>query len=169
MTVESADYSIVNLECPVAGEDAKGIQKNGPLLKCSSKTLEAIKFAGFQGVTLANNHIFDYGRKGLMQTISCCKMLEIDTVGGGGSLQDAAKILYIERNEEKLAIINCCEHEFSIASDNTAGANPLNPILQYNVIKKARENADYVVVIVHGGHEHYQLPSPRMKVTYRFL
>ena len=168
-TVESADYSIVNLECPVAGEDVKGIQKNGPLLKCSSKTLEAIKYVGFQGVTLANNHILDYGRKGLVQTVSCCKKLKIDTVGGGGSLQEAAKILYIERNEEKLAIINCCEHEFSIASANTAGANPLNPISQYNVIKKAKKNADYVVVIVHGGHEHYQLPSPRMKVTYRFF
>ena len=30
-------------------------------------------------------------------------------------------------------------------------------------------NADYVVVIVHGGHEYFQYPSPRMKKTYRFF
>lgn len=49
------------------------------------------------------------------------------------------------------------------------GANPLNPICQYYSIKEANSNADYVVVIVYGGHEHYQLPSPRMQETYRFF
>lgn len=65
--------------------------------------------------------------------------------------------------------MNCCEHEFSIATDTTAGANPLNPIQQYYNIQEARTKADYVLVIVHGGHEHYALPSPRMKETYRFF
>ena len=45
----------------------------------------------------------------------------------------------------------------------------LNPISQYYAIKQAREKADYVIVIVHGGHEHYQLPSTRMQETYRFF
>ena len=66
-------------------------------------------------------------------------------------------------------MINCCEHEFSIATETSSGANPLNPIQQYYKIQEARKNADYVLVIVHGGHEHYQLPSPRMKETYRFF
>lgn len=65
--------------------------------------------------------------------------------------------------------MNCCEHEFSIATATTAGANPLNPIQQYYNIQEARTKADYVLVIVHGGHEHYALPSPRMKETYRFF
>lgn len=68
-----------------------------------------------------------------------------------------------------MSVINCCEHEFSIADKTKAGSNPLNPIQQYYAIKEARKKSDYVLVIVHGGNEHYQLPSPRMKETYRFF
>ncbi len=50
-----------------------------------------------------------------------------------------------------------------------AVANPLKPILQYYAIKEAKEKADYVLVIVHGGHEMHQLPSPRMQEIYRFF
>jgi poly-gamma-glutamate synthesis protein (capsule biosynthesis protein) len=59
--------------------------------------------------------------------------------------------------------------EFSIATEDTAGSNPLNPIQQYYAIKEAKEKTDYVLVIVHGGHELWQLPSPRMVETYRFF
>ena len=76
--------------------------------------------------------------------------------------------MFKDINSTTLAIINCCEHEFTIATDTSAGANPLNPIQQYYAIQDAKKKADYVLVIVHGGHEHFLLPSPRMQETYRF-
>lgn len=81
----------------------------------------------------------------------------------------ASQILYKSINDKTLAVINCCEHEFSIASDEHGGSNPLNPIQQYNAIIEARKHADYVLVIVHGGHEMWQLPSPRMVEIYHFF
>lgn len=75
----------------------------------------------------------------------------------------------MESEGEKMAIINCCENEFSIATDLTPGANPLNPIRQFYKIKEARKYADFVLVIVHGGIEHYQLPTPRMVENYHFF
>jgi poly-gamma-glutamate synthesis protein (capsule biosynthesis protein) len=90
-------------------------------------------------------------------------------VGGGTNLQEASKILYKKIDEKVLALINCCENEFSIATEVTAGSNPLNPIQQYYAIQEAKSKADYVLVIVHGGHELWQLPSPRMQETYRFF
>lgn len=167
--IEHADYSIVNFECPVCIGEEKPIEKCGPNLKCSERGLEAVKWAGFDCVTLANNHFLDYGEKGVINTLSSCKKYELDMVGGGQNLSEASQILYKEFDGIKLAIINCCEHEFSIATENAAGSNPLNPIQQYYAIKEARKNADYVLVIVHGGHEYYQLPSPRMQETYRFF
>ncbi len=164
-----ADYSIVNFECPVTKGGEKPILKQGPNLQCSEKGIEAVKWTGFDCVTIANNHFFDYGKEGVENTLRACEKYGIDTVGGGMNLQEASKILYKEVAGKTLAIINCCEHEFSIATDSTAGSNPLNPIQQYYAIKEARTKADYVLVIVHGGHEHYQLPSPRMQETYRFF
>ena len=167
--IEQTDYSIVNFECPVCRGGEVPIIKYGPNLSCSEKGLEAVKWAGFNCVTLANNHFLDYGVEGVDNTLAACKKYGIDTVGGGTNLKEASQILYKEIGGRKLAIINCCEHEFSIASETTAGSNPLNPVQQYYAIKKAKENADYVLVIVHGGHEHFQLPSLRIQEIYRFF
>ena len=59
------DYSVVNFESAVADKTDKPILKCGPNLHCDAKALEAIKWAGFDMVTLANNHFYDYGEAGL--------------------------------------------------------------------------------------------------------
>lgn len=167
--IKSADFSFVNFESPIVETGYKPILKCGPNLRCTKEAAEAVRYAGFTGVTMANNHILDYGTEGLHKSVECCKDQGLDVVGVGEDLKDAEEILYIEKDGKTLAVINCCEHEFSIATDKEAGANPLNPIRQFYLIQEAKRKADYVLVIVHGGHEHYQLPSPRMQETYRFF
>lgn len=166
---EQADYSIVNLECPVIKGDEEPIIKNGPNLHADTHTLEALKDIGADCVTLANNHFRDFGDAGVLNTLSELSIYGIDYVGGDKNLSEAAAIFYKKIGEETLAIVNCCEHEFSIATDAHCGSNPLNPIQQFYAIQEAKQKADYVLVIVHGGVEHYQLPTPRMQETYRFF
>lgn len=167
--IKSVDFSFVNFESPIVEDTYKPIPKCGPNLHCTPEAAKAIKFAGFTGVTMANNHILDFGPNGLHKSVECCKDQGLDVVGVGDNLKDAEEILYIEKDGNTLAVINCCEHEFSIATETSAGANPLNPVRQYYAIQKAKDKADYVLVIVHGGHEVFQLPSPRMVETYRFF
>lgn len=167
--LKSTDYSIVNYESPVITGREVPITKCGPNLCSTSICMEAVKWAGFRMVTLANNHILDYGVDGIRNTVSVCQFLDIDVVGVGENLEDASKVFYKIVENKVLAIINCCEHEFSIATENSIGANPLNPIRQYYQIQEACKHADYVLIIVHGGHEQFQLPSPRMVETYRFF
>lgn len=167
--IEFADFSFVNFESPIVEETYKPIQKCGPNLGCTCEAAEAVKYAGFTGVTMANNHILDFGEEGLRKSVECCKAQGLDVVGVGDNLSDAENILYLEKDGKILAVINCCEHEFSIATETEAGANPLNPVRQYYSIQEAKKKADHVLVIVHGGHELYQLPSVRMQETYRFL
>lgn len=167
--VREADYSIVNLECPVVERKAIPIEKCGPNLKCSNRGIEALKWAGFDCVTLANNHFYDFGDIGVQDTLFALQNNKIDFVGGGMDLIEASEVLFKKINDKVLAIVNCCEREFSIATECSGGANPLNPIQQYNSIIQAKKRADYVIVIVHGGFEHYQLPSIRMQETYRFF
>ena len=164
-----ADYSIVNLECPVFNGGAVPLKKSGPNLCCSEKGIDALKWGGFDCVTLANNHFCDYGEEGVKNTLKTCADASLEVVGGGLTLKSASAILYKKIRGVVLAIINCCEHEFSIASDTSCGSNPLNPIRQYYSIKEARNEADYVLIIVHGGNEHCPFPSLRMQETYRFF
>lgn len=167
--VSQVDYSIVNLECPITTGKEEPIKKCGPNLQCSERGMDALKWAGFQCVTLSNNHFYDYGEDGVEQTLRTCEKYGIEYVGGGRNIDEASKILYKRIGNQTLAIINCCEHEFSVATEISGGSNPLNPIQQYYNIQNAKTKADYVIVIVHGGHEHWQYPSPRMVETYRFF
>lgn len=167
--ITNADLAIVNYECPVVEHNAHPIEKAGPNLRCTSKASQLLKEIGFTCVTLANNHILDFGIVGVQDTINSLRETGLNYVGAGKNLAEAEKTLYLTIKRKVIAIINCCEHEFSIASDKTAGANPLNPIRQFYAIQDAKQKADYVIVIVHGGIEHYQLPSPRMQETYRFF
>lgn len=165
-----ADYSIVNLECPLVLHEAHPIEKSGPNLKCETvHVMDSLKYAGFDCVTLANNHFRDFGDVGVADTLDACQKYGIDYVGGGTDVNEAERILYKEIDGKRFAFINCCEHEFSIATENNGGSNPLNPLKQFYAIKEARNNSDYVIVIVHGGTELYNLPTPRMKETYRFF
>ena len=167
--MRESDYAIVNFETTIIEGDVKPISKNGPSLSAPSASVDALRYAGFNVVTLANNHFYDFGMNGVETTLSLLDYAGIHYVGAGRNLEDAKKNLYLEQNNERLAIINCCEHEFSIATKEHGGCNPLDAIRQYHAIREARDKADYVLVIVHGGHELYQLPSTRMQDTYRFF
>ena len=166
---ESHDYSIVNFETTVAEKGVHSIRKTGPALKCSAEAVEAIKWSGFDCVTLANNHFRDYGDESVAESIEVINNNGLDYVGGGRDIKEASKILYKRIGNQVLAIINACEHEYSIATANNAGSNPLNPIRQYYSIRDAKQKSDFVVVIVHGGSELLNLPTPRMQETYRFF
>lgn len=167
--IDKVDYSIVNLESPIVEVLSKPIQKAGPCLKCNANVVNALKFLGVSCVTLANNHFYDYGESGALNTFELLKKGGIDYVGAGRNIEEASKTLYKRVGDKTVAFINCCEHEFSIATKKSAGSNPLNIIDQYLAIKDAKSNADHIIVIVHGGMEMCQLPSPRMVKTYRFF
>ena len=164
-----ADYSIVNLECPILQGGEMPIEKSGPHMYADVHAVQALQEIGVRCVTLANNHFRDFGDEGVLTTLSVLSSHGIAHVGGGKNLTAASIVLYQRIGEETLAIINCCEHESSIATNTHCGSNPLSPIQQYYAIREAKRNADYVLVIVHGGVEHYQLPTPRMQETYRFF
>ncbi len=166
---ETSDFSIINLESPFKIDSDLPIDKYGPNIGCTPKTVNALRYANIDAVTLANNHVLDYGENALKRTVDICKENGIKTVGVGRNLKGASLPLIIEKEDETVAVVNCCEHEFSIATEDTAGANPLDPISQYYQIRELKEKYDYVLVIVHGGHEMFNLPSPRMQKTYRFF
>ncbi len=162
-------YVIVNLECPIKPKNGKSINKQGPVLSCSDNAVRFLKDIGCTCVTLANNHINDYGPEGIKETIQKLKDYQIDYVGVGLTIDEASKILKKQIDNKSIAFINICEHEFSIATDKKPGSNPIDVVKQYYVIKEARQNYDYVIVIVHGGVEHFQYPTKRMIQTYRFF
>lgn len=166
---KNADINIVNLECPVneQGDDHK-IIKHGPHLQTTEQIFEYLTQLNITTVTLANNHLLDYGEEGVAATFRACHSNGISYTGAGGDLQEAAQYIIIEKNNIKIAVLNFCEHEWSIATNDTAGANPIDIIDNLASIKKAKGDADIVLVIVHAGNEYYNLPRPALKKLFHF-
>ena len=106
--IVDADYSIVNLEAPITESTlCQPIVKAGPTLHTSTHASEAIKWAGFKGVTLANNHLRDYGDNGVSDTLFYLTHNGLTTFGGGLDLQEASQTRYIEVGGVIFAVVNC--------------------------------------------------------------
>lgn len=165
--LNTSDYNVVNLEAPVANDSHKTIQKSGPHLRTDAQTIKYLKDCGFHAVTLANNHFCDYGREGVTSTIVELEQNGMGYVGGGRTQSESQESLFIPNSEVNIIVLNYCEHEFSIQKGY--GSNPLDPIRVFYDIREVRSKADIVIVIVHGGSEEYQLPTPRMQKLYRYF
>ncbi|MDC9499812.1 MULTISPECIES: CapA family protein [unclassified Pseudoalteromonas] len=164
----NSDFNVTNLEAPVTNVTKK-IVKSGPHLKShKTSTLNVLKKLNINIATLANNHIKDYGEEGVTDTIDFCKSNGIDTLGAGVDLAEASNYLVLNTKEGKIALINIAENEWASADETKSGANGMNLIKDIKSIQKAKAENDFVFVIVHGGHEYYNLPSPRIQEQYRF-
>jgi poly-gamma-glutamate synthesis protein (capsule biosynthesis protein) len=164
---EQADLSIANLECPLI-ERPTPTKKTGPVFGEPSACINAIKQAHIDVLNLANNHILDHGEPGLENTLAVCTQAGIQTVGAGPNLDAARRILIRDLGGLRVGILAVAEHEFSIATKDSAGANPLDLVDFVRNVAAHRAQFDYLIVLLHGGDEFF-VPSPRIKETCRFM
>lgn len=158
---EGYDRLIVNLECALTNHEGK-IKKFGPNIKCSPECVNAIKKLGVTDVMLSNNHVLDYGVRGLRDTMEALQGAGIPYTGVGENDTDSRKPYFFEEGGKRIGIINVCEHEYTYALPNRLGANPFDPFLTMQDIRMARRLCDRLIVIYHGGKEYCRYPSPRL-------
>lgn len=170
----SADISVVNNEfvyedgeTPLAGKTYTfgAATENVKLLKIFSADL----------VTLANNHVYDYGEEGLISTLDTLDGAEIPYVGAGRNLEEASAIKYFVVKGRKIAFVSATEIEkfakyTKEATENSPGViKTIDTSLFCNVIAEAKANADYVVACVHWGIEgknDFEAEQRRMAEDY---
>ena len=162
--IKNTNISLVNLESPAALSSDK-ITKSGPALRMDPQVLSIIKQTGFEGVTLANNHIMDVGPDGLFDTISYAKSLGLRTCGAGKNIHDAIQpIIFLRPDGLRIAVFSFCEQEFGVADENSPGSAWISHPSVIPEIKKCRDCADFILIIAHGGLELVPL-SPLERQT----
>lgn len=167
--VKSVDYAIVNFECPVTKSNTK-IEKTGPCIKTENlNSFEALRFAGFNLLTLANNHIQDYSSEGVLDTIKYAQEKGFNFVGAGKNIVEASKPFIQKIRGVRIGFVNIAENEFCAAENNLPGANTFDFIDNTKVINELKKKVDKIVLIYHGGREHYQLPTPDQRKRLRYF
>lgn len=162
----SADIRILNLEVPLSDKE-NPIDKCGANLIAPTSTVKGIKKFRPSLITLANNHILDQGYQGLKSTVDILNNNNIPFVGVGYNLSEASKPYVIRKSGLKIGIYACAEHEFTIATEKTPGANPFDPLESLDNIQSLKNECDYVIVLYHGGKEYYRYPSPSLQKVCR--
>lgn len=164
--LKSADIRIFNLEVPLY-DGHTPITKAGPVIKIPSSAFVGIKALEPSLLSIGNNHILDHGEKGLKSTVEILSSNEISFVGAGKDLSEAKKPYIFERGGKKIGVYSCAEHEFSIATENSAGANPFDPLYSLDEIAELKSQVDFVIVLFHGGRELYRYPTPMQQKRCR--
>jgi poly-gamma-glutamate capsule biosynthesis protein CapA/YwtB (metallophosphatase superfamily) len=162
------DLNIVDLECPLT-HTKTARPKTGPHQKAHPDTIRVLKHGNINLVAMANNHVMDYGKKGIEDTLYLLEENGIQTVGIGKSVSQAAKPISVKIRNISIAILNMADNEFLSTPDGSYTCNSIDALQCFYDIKNAKETHDYVFVIVHSGNEFYELPSPRIKILYRYI
>lgn len=167
--ITNSDISICNFEAPIETEDMKAIKKVGPHLYQSRESIEYLNEAGFDMVSMANNHIYDYGQVALENTINELGKYNIDYIGAGVDFEDAYQTKIIEKNGIKIGLIAGCENEFGCLYEKQSRGGYVwlfHDLIEDN-IRKLKKEVDSIVLIAHAGVEDIDFPIKEWRDRYR--
>lgn len=150
-----SDIVFGNLEGPLATWGPVDAGKTYSFKSKPRETAAALKYGGFDIVSLANNHTLDYGAEGMMQTMFAIGAEGILHVGGGLNENGARQYRIIEKNGVKVAFL-----AYSLTLPETFWATPETPGTAYGKhehvvadVQAAKKEADVVLVSMHWGRE----------------
>ncbi|MDD3393524.1 MAG: CapA family protein [Clostridia bacterium] len=152
------DLVLGNLELTFGGKE-KGYS-SFPCFNTPDEFLDAVKDANFDILTTANNHCMDTGKNGLIRTLDKLDEAGIAHMGTYRSAEERDKILYKEVNGITFAFLSYTYGTNGIAVPDAYLVNLIDDDDQMVAdIKKAREQADVVVVMPHMGNEYETYPK----------
>lgn len=157
--LRSSDLRIANLECPLTRSES-AVSKSGAVLKGLPEHIKGLTTVPFDIVTLANNHVFDYGPDAFRETLDLLDANKIRRVGAGLTRQAAIEPLVVRLAETTIALISFSEGEDLTGAVDGPGVFgwEVNSVIE--AVKDAKSKADLVFVICHAGVEYIPFPPP---------
>lgn len=168
----SADIAFVNLETPVAPRS--GASPRPFVFNAPASVPGALEAAGIDVVSVANNHVYDQGRRGLLETLEHLDETSLEVIGAGSTCPEARRPALREVRSLKVAFIGTSEH-FNAHNLNGAEDDPcafeLDEAAVVAQVRAARAaGADLVVLSVHWGAEYQTQPAERtVELAHRLL
>ncbi len=156
-----ADISMVNLENPITTRGRK--REKAYNFRAKPRYVQVLKEGGIDIVTLANNHAYDYGRDGLIQTMHVLDSARIFYVGAGRTNVEARKPVLFRVNGLRIAFL--AYYGLKKHSDcQPAGAEQSGTALRNlryirEDIHKLRHEADFIIVSFHWGLQKKNYPQ----------
>ncbi len=163
--LKEADLVIGNLETPLAGASNGGFT-GYPMFNAPDALAMNLRDAGFDLVSVANNHILDRQFKGLSATLDVLDKAGLMHAGAYRTAEESAEILHFEVKGARLAAIAATygTNGLKAPPDKAFAVNYIDEEKLLNGIARARrEGARYVIVMLHWGEEYVTKPTARQE------
>jgi poly-gamma-glutamate capsule biosynthesis protein CapA/YwtB (metallophosphatase superfamily) len=169
--MKDADFAIVNAEAPITRHKKVISRFKSYIYKSRPRVLAAFMEAGIDGVTIANNHVFDYCREGYEDFLRRMDRAELNYFGGGRNEAQARRAMVLDFGSVRVAFLNYMDNYgyynilFKVFADEDRSGIAM--LTEHNLtadIAAAHEEADLVVVIIHAG-KNYK-PITRIQERY---
>lgn len=174
--LQKSDFLIGNLEGAVTTGNTQAIKTY--TFKFNKKILPKLKEAGFDYLMLTNNHSFDYGQQGFIDTLNALKEHGIPTSGVGKNISEAKEFYRCKIGNLEASIISCGAFPversgFNGKRDAAATENRPGILWQsdeiFQLVQQEKKEGRFVIVNVHGGQEYEFKPSTAQKTFYQGL
>src|SRR5438105_197461 len=157
-----ADLFLLNLECSISERGERWPDPRKPFFfRAPPAATRLLTLLGVDCVTLANNHVLDYGPDALLDTIAHLSAAGIACVGAGANREQARSPAILEIDDFRLAVIGCADHPQAYAAGQTS------PGVAYGLdwVRDAIDavDADAVLVTPHWGPNMAAAPRPRIR------
>ncbi|MGB4504015.1 MAG: CapA family protein [Syntrophaceticus sp.] len=170
--LKKSDLTFGNLETSLSRRGTP-IPGKGIWFRSDPAVAGALKEAGYDVLSIANNHILDYDSPALLDTLEFLREQGIDPVGGGRDLDEAVQPVIKEFKGQKIAFIAATEMAdifWSYQYPRTFEARPDIPGVQkfdvdelVNTVSSLRDQVDTIVVSLHWGTEYSDYPEEYQK------
>ncbi|MBP1932907.1 CapA family protein [Ammoniphilus resinae] len=159
---QDSDLTMVNLETPLSkrgsAKDKEYTYRSDP------RMAEALKKAGVDIVTVANNHALDYGIDAFLDTFDFLNQAGVSFVGGGKNTQEAYSPVTVEVKGKKVSVFGfsrvLAEANWHAGKDTPGMASAYDPELVYQAVEPIIGKSDYTIVLLHWGKELAEEPLP---------
>lgn len=168
--LDTADYRIGNLECPIA-EGGEPMARKIYSFRAQPAVTRILR-GRFDALALANNHSGDYGQGAFIETLQHLDQAGLSHFGGGRNLSEAHQPLWIDKKGLKIAVLSYNEFKpraFEAGPDwpGIAWSEDDQVISDIRAAKAA--GADLVIPFMHWGWERESRPSDRQRQFARRL
>lgn len=154
-----SDLFLANVEVPLTDSETP-LWTHFRTLKAKRKTGKFLGDIGVNIASLANNHIADYGKRGMVDTISVLEEQKIAWVGAGWPPEEARRPLIFEKNGQRIGILALAQPEISAAKNGKWGAGVLEDRFAIEQTKLLRQKTDITIAYLHFGIEFSEYPTP---------
>lgn len=174
--LQAADLAIGNLETTIAEQGTPAPKRY--TFRAEPYAADTLSRAGFDLVTLANNHAMDYGPDALLETLQRLRAAGIAAVGAGENESAAHVPAILEREGLRIAFLGYVNvlPDAGIPFDNSKTAATIDkpgvawaasPEVITADVSRARQSADVVIVLLHSGRELEYPPDKTQKALAR--